>query len=231
MRTSGRGFSQINPTALSLSAFVGPLGIPGLSAYFGLLDVGEPQEGNTVLVSGAAGAVGSIVGQIAKLKGCRVVGIAGGPAKCAHLIDDLGFDAAIDYKNQSIKRAIRDACPDGIDIYFDNVGGDILNAALGWINIGARVVVCGAISQYNATEVTPGPSNYLALLVRRAKMQGFIVLDYVYRFENAISELSGWMREGHLEYRETIVEGLETFPETFLRLCTGDKVGKLVLRV
>jgi NADPH-dependent curcumin reductase len=183
------------------------------------------------LVSGAAGAVGSIVGQIARLKGCRVVGIAGGPEKCRHLVEDLGFDAAIDYKNDRIKRAIRETCPDGIDVYFDNVGGEILNAALGWLSIGARVVICGAISQYNATEMPPGPSNYLAILVRRARMQGFIVLDYLDRAEEAIKDLSGWIQAGDIRYRETIVDGLETFPETFMRLFTGEKVGKLALRI
>ena len=144
--SDGRGFHRVSPGEIGLSAFVGPLGIPGLSAYFGLLHVGKPEAGQTVLVSGASGAVGSIVGQIAKLKGCRVIGIAGGPKKCAHLVNDLGFDGAIDYKAGGLKRSIRALCPDGVDVYFDNVGGEILNAALGWLSLGARVVVCGAIS-------------------------------------------------------------------------------------
>ncbi len=229
--TSGRGFSRIEDSDIPLSAYVGPLGIPGLSAYFGLLDVGEPKAGDTVLVSGAAGAVGSMVGQIAKLRGCRVVGIAGGPDKCRHLVEDLGFDGAIDYKNDRIKRAIRETCPDGVNIYFDNVGGELLNAALGWLAVGARVVICGAISQYNATSLPAGPANYLGLLVRRARMQGFIVLDYFDRAEGAIKEIQSWIANGDITYRETIVDGLETFPETFMRLFTGDKIGKLALRV
>ena len=229
--TSGRGFNGITNTEIPLSAYVGPLGIPGLSAYFGLLDVGQPPAGQTVLVSGAAGAVGSMVGQIAKLRGCRVVGIAGGPEKCRHLVEDLGFDGAIDYKADHIKRAIRERCPDGVDIYFDNVGGDILNAALGWLSVGARVVLCGAISQYNATTLPAGPSNYLALLVRRARMEGFIVLDYFDRAPEAMEEIGGWIAGGQITYRETIVHGLETFPETFLRLFTGEKLGKLALQV
>ena len=228
---SGNALTRIAPTAHPLSAYVGAMGVTGLSAYFGLLHVGQPQAGETVLVSGAAGAVGSIVGQIAKLKGCRVVGIAGGPEKCAHLIEDLGFDDAIDYKNERIKRRLRETCPQGIDVYFDNVGGESLNAALGWLALNARVVICGAISQYNATELPAGPSNYLGLLVRRARMEGFIVLDYFDRAEGAIEELSTWIASGQVKYRETIVDGLETFPDTFMRLFTGKKVGKLALKV
>jgi NADPH-dependent curcumin reductase CurA len=229
--TDGRGFNQIANTKIPLSAYVGPLGIPGLSAYFGLLEVGQPKPGQTVLVSGAAGAVGSMVGQIAKIRGCRVVGIAGGPEKCRHLSEDLGFDGTIDYKSAHMKRAIRETCPDGVDIYFDNVGGEILNAALGWLSVGARVVLCGAISQYNATTLPAGPSNYLALLVRRARMEGFIVLDYFDRANEAIEEIERWIADGQITYRETIVHGLETFPDTFLRLFTGEKLGKLVLGV
>ena len=229
--SSGKGLSPIQQQGIPLSAFVGPMGVPGLSAYFGLLEVGQPKPGQTVLVSGAAGAVGSIVGQIARIKGCRVVGIAGGPDKCRHLVDELGFDAAIDYKNQSVKKAIRETCPDGIDVYFDNVGGEILNAALTRLAMGARVVICGAISQYNATSLPPGPSNYLALLIRRARMEGFIVIDFMHRAPEAIGQLTKWIAAGDIKYRETLVDGLELFPETFLRLFSGEKLGKLALRL
>ena len=228
---SGKGLSPIQQHGIPLSAFVGPVGVPGLSAYFGLLEVGQPKPGQTVLVSGAAGAVGSIVGQIARIKGCRVVGIAGGPDKCRHLVDELGFDAAIDYKNESVKAAIRETCPDGIDIYFDNVGGEILNAALTRLAMGARVVICGAISQYNATSLPPGPSNYLSLLIRRARMEGFIVIDYMHRAPEAIGQLAEWIAAGDIKYRETLVDGLELFPETFGRLFSGEKLGKLALRL
>ena len=229
--STGRGMTPFEPGETPLSAYVGPLGVPGLSAYFGLLKVGDPKPGQTVLVSGAASAVGSIVGQIALIKGCRVVGIAGGPEKCSHLVDDLGYHGAIDYKADGFKKALRRACPDGVDVYFDNVGGEILNAALGWLAIGARVVICGAISQYNATSRPAGPSNYLGLLVRRARMEGFIVLDHMADAPTALADLSAWLQAGKLTYRETLIDGLETFPETFMRLFTGEKLGKLALRL
>jgi len=205
--------------------------MPGMTAYFGILQEGQIKEGETVLVSGAAGAVGSIVGQIAKIKGCRVVGIAGGKEKCDYLINELGFDGAIDYKNESVLKGIKQHCPKGIDVYFDNVGGDILDAALVFLRKNARVIICGAISQYNATEAVSGPKNYLSLLVNRASMKGIVVLDYAPNYGMAMKEMAGWMQEGKLKSREDIYEGIENFRETFLRLFSGDKNGKLVLKV
>jgi NADPH-dependent curcumin reductase CurA len=202
-----------------------------MTAYFGLLDVGEPKAGDTVVVSGAAGAVGATVGQIAKIQGCRVVGIAGGPQKCAYVVEELGFDACIDYKAANLAKSLRESCPNGIDVYFDNVGGDILEACLAQINLHARIVICGAISQYNATTPPKGPANYLSLLVNRAKMQGMIVFDYADRYGLAAREMAGWMAEGKLKGKEDIVVGLETFPDTLLKLFSGDNFGKLILKV
>jgi NADPH-dependent curcumin reductase CurA len=229
--SNGKGVSAIHTDIAPPSAFLGVLGMPGLTAYFGLLDIGALKEGDTVLISGAAGAVGSVVGQLARIRGAgRVVGIAGTDAKCAHLVDDLGFDAAINYKTESVKARIKETCPQGVDVYFDNVGGDILDAALTRIARGARIVLCGAISQYNKDQMV-GPKNYMALLVQRARMEGFVVFDHHKRYREAIGEMAGWIAEGKLTYRETVVDGLETFPETFKRLFTGEKLGKLVLRV
>jgi NADPH-dependent curcumin reductase CurA len=184
-----------------------------------------------VVVSGAAGAVGTVVGQVAKIKGCRAVGIAGGADKCRMLTDELGFDAAIDYKHQDVKAALRDACPNGIDVYFDNVGGDILDIALTRLARGARVVICGAISQYNNTTPVKGPSNYLSLLVNRASMTGMVVFDYAARYPEAMREMAGWMAAGRLKSREHVVEGLQTFPEALNMLFSGANTGKLVLKV
>jgi NADPH-dependent curcumin reductase CurA len=184
-----------------------------------------------VVVSGAAGAVGTLVGQIAKIKGCRVVGIAGGADKCRTLVDELGFDAAADYKSEDVRNALRSHCPKGTDIYFDNVGGPILDAALANLARGARIVICGAISQYNATGGIRGPSNYLALLVSRASMTGFVVFDYANRYGEAMNEMAEWLTEGRLKSLETVVSGFETFPDALLRLFHGENVGKLVLAV
>jgi NADPH-dependent curcumin reductase CurA len=214
-----------------LPTYLGALGMPGMTAYFGLLDVGAPKEGETVVVSGAAGAVGSVVGQVARLKGCRVVGIAGGPEKCEWIVGELGFDAAIDYKSEDVAAALREQCPEGVDVYFDNVGGDILDAALARLARGARVVICGAISQYNNLDSVKGPSNYMSLLVNRARMEGFVVIDYMSRAPEAVSEMAGWIAEGKLVAREDIVEGLESFPEALQKLFRGENVGKLVLKV
>lgn len=229
--TNGKGWAKLYGSAENLPLFLGTLGMPGFTAYFGLLDVGALKEGERVLVSGGAGAVGSVVGQIAKIKGCHVVGIAGGEAKCRYMVEELGFDEAIDYKSTSVKEAIREKCKEGIDVYFDNVGGEILDAALTRINRKARVVICGAISQYNATEATKGPSNYLSLLVNRARMEGFIVFDYAKDYAKAGAEMAQWMKEGKLKSKEAVFEGIENFHETFLRLFSGDKQGKLVLKV
>ena len=215
------------PSTLALGA----MGMTGFTAYFGLLDIGQPKAGETVLVSGGAGAVGSVVGQIAKLKGCRVVGIAGGEDKCRWITEDLGFDAAIDYKTADLYQELKRTCPDGIDVYFDNVGGETLNTVLRRINIGARIVICGAISQYNATEEVPGPSNYLSLLVNRARMEGFIILDFEDRFLEAWRALGGWISEGKIKSREHIVDGLENAPAALLKLFDGSNTGKLLVRI
>jgi NADPH-dependent curcumin reductase CurA len=229
--SDGAGVIPVDPSLVPLPVYLGALGMPGMTAYFGLLDVGRPQEGDTVVVSGAAGGVGTIAGQIAKIKGCRAVGIAGGSEKCSYLIDELGFDAAIDYKAEDVRAALKQHCPDGIDVYFDNVGGDILDAALSRLARGARIVICGAISQYNRDGQMKGPSNYMSLLVNRARMEGFVVFDYADRYMEAGAEMAGWMSEGKLKSREDVVEGFETFPETLQKLFTGDNIGKLVLKI
>lgn len=224
------GATKIFPFGLPLPKFLGVLGMPGLTAYFGLLKVGLPKEGETVVVSGAAGAVGMVVGQIAKIKGCKVVGIAGGQEKCTYVVQDLGFDDCIDYKNDNIYSALKSKCPSGVDVYFDNVGGDILDAVLSRINMKARIVLCGAISQYNSTDIQ-GPKNYLSLLVNRARMEGLIVLDYAKDYGKAISEMALWIQEGKLKSREHEEVGIENFYDTYQRLFSGDKKGKLVLKV
>ncbi len=230
--SDGRGAVKIDPSLAAPETHLGTLGMPGLTAYFGLLDVGRLRDGETVVVSGAAGAVGSVAGQIAKIKGARVVGIAGGEEKCRWLTDELGFDAAIDYKSEDVRLALRTAAPEGIDVYFDNVGGAILDAALTRLARGARIVICGAVSQYNATTSVQGPSNYLALLVARASMTGMVVFDYGARYGEAAAELAGWLREGRLVSREDIVDGgIADFHDTLLKLFTGENVGKLVLRI
>eukprot|EP01130_Rhizamoeba_saxonica_P000582 TRINITY_DN10549_c0_g1_i1.p1 TRINITY_DN10549_c0_g1~~TRINITY_DN10549_c0_g1_i1.p1 ORF type:complete len:351 (-),score=85.15 TRINITY_DN10549_c0_g1_i1:71-1123(-) len=217
---------------IPISAYLSVLGPTGLTAYFGLLDIGEPKPGETVLVSGAAGAVGSIVGQIAKIKGCRVVGIAGSDEKCRYLVEELGFDEAINYKEVvNWKKTLKDSCPNGIDIYFDNVGGDILNAALTRINLFSRIVLCGAISTYNSIELPTGPSNYSNLISKRGKMEGFIILDYVKQWRSGIMELATWINQGLLKFDEEIKEGLENAPEYLNLLFTGNKKGKLIVQI
>ncbi len=225
------GFVKIDPRFAPLPRYLGVLGMPGLTAYFGLLEIGEPKEGDTVVVSGAAGAVGAIVGQIAKIKGCRVVGIAGGPEKCRYLIDELGFDAAIDYKSEDVPQSLKQHCPKGVDVYFDNVGGEILDAVLGMLAQKARVVICGAISQYNNTTPVAGPANYLSLLVCSARMEGFVIFNFADRYAEGIRALAQWLSEGKIKAREDVVDGLETFPETLLKLFSGENFGKLVLKV
>jgi NADPH-dependent curcumin reductase CurA len=229
--SNGHGVTRIDPSLAPLPTYLGTLGMTGLTAYFGLLDVGRLKDGETVVVSGAAGAVGSVAGQIAKLKGCRVIGIAGGPEKCAWIVDELGFDAAIDYKSQDVRRALREQAPDRVDVFFDNVGGDILDAVLTRLARGARIVISGGISQYNAEQVR-GPSNYLALIAARGSMTGMVVFDYADRYGEAIAELAGWMKEGKLVSREQVVDGgVRAFPETLLKLFAGENTGKLVLAV
>src|ERR1700730_14926448 len=229
--SNGQGITKINAGAIPLPVFLGTLGMPGMTAYFGLLDIGQPKPGETVVVSGAAGAVGTVVGQIAKIKGCNVVGITGGPEKCSYIVKELGFDAAIDYKSEDVRTSLRKHCPNGIDVYFDNVGGDILDAALAQLARGARVIMCGAISQYCNTTPLKGPSNYLSLLVNRASMKGMVVFDYADRYPEAGREMAAWMAAGKLKSREHIVEGLESFPETLLKLFKGENTGKLILKV
>lgn len=225
------GFYTLDPSLAPLPVYLSALGMTGLTAYFALLDVGAPKAGDTVVISGAAGAVGSVAGQIAKLKGCRVVGIAGGAQKCAQLINELGFDAAIDYKSEALHGALKRECPKGIDVYFDNVGGVILDTALTRINVGARVVLCGAISQYNSKEPVVGPANYLSLLVNRARMQGMVVMDYAERFPEALKDLGQWMQDGLLTSKEHIVEGLDKFPQALQMLFTGENFGKLIVKI
>ncbi|MCH8873106.1 NADP-dependent oxidoreductase [candidate division KSB1 bacterium] len=211
--------------AFSTFAVVGP------TAYFGLLDIGEPKEGETVVVSAAAGAVGSIVGQIAKIKGCRVVGLAGTKEKCAWIQDDLGFDVAINYRTEDVPKTLAAACPDGIDVYFDNVGGEILDACLKLMNFKGRIPTCGLISQYNATEPVPGPYNYVMIVMQRLRVEGFIVLDFAERYPEAIAALGQWMAEGKIKVRTEIVDGLENALQTVKKLYTGANTGKLMIRV
>jgi NADPH-dependent curcumin reductase CurA len=226
----GDALTPIDADLAPLATYLNVLGVPGMTAYFGLLDIGKPQPGETVVVSGAAGAVGATVGQIAKLKGCRAVGIAGGPEKCQMLVEDFGFDAAIDYKNDELLPALREKCPERVNVYFDNVGGEVLDAVLARLARKARIVICGAVSQYNESSMR-GPSNYMALLVRRARMEGFVVFDYADRYAEAAREMGGWMAEGKLKGSEDIVAGIETFPDTLLKLFRGENTGKLILEV
>lgn len=227
----GELLRRVDTSLAPLPTYLGALGMPGMTAYFGLLDVGAAQAGDTVLVSAASGAVGALVGQIAKLKGCRTIGIAGGERKCNYIVDELGMDGAIDYKAGNIHADIRTHCPEGVDVYFDNVGGEILDAALACLHRNARVVICGAISQYNATDTIYAPKNYMSLLVNRARMQGFVVFDYDKRYGEAARAIAQWIASGDIKHREDIVEGFEKFPETLLRLFSGDNFGKLVLEI
>jgi NADPH-dependent curcumin reductase CurA len=212
------------------ASHLGVLGLSGLTAYFGLVDKGAPQPGETVVVSGAAGAVGSVAGQIAKSQGCRTIGIAGGEAKCQWLVEELGFDAAIDYKSQDVRRRLRDLAPDGVDVFFDNVGGEILDDVLARLALHARIVLCGAVSQYNATSSMRGPANYMQLLVARASMAGFVVFDYAERHPEALDQLAQWLRSGDLKAYEQVIEAdIDAFPEVLLRLFRGENTGKLVM--
>lgn len=230
--SDGSGVTKVDTALGTPSMYLGVLGMTGMTAYFGLFEHGRPRAGDTVLVSAAAGAVGSIVGQLAAINGCRVVGVAGGPDKCAYVTDELGFHAAVDYKDPGMRKAIQAACPEGIDLYFDNVGGAVLNAALTTLAMHARIVICGAISQYNADTVTPGPSNYMALLVRRATMGGFLVFDHAAEFGVARRRMARWVAEGRITAPETVVPGtVADFHQTFLRLFSGDNLGKLVLDI
>jgi len=223
---------SVDPAVADLPAHLGVLGMPGRTAYFGLLDVGEPTPGDTVVVSGAAGAVGSVVGQIARLNGCRVVGFAGSEEKVAWLTDDLGFDAAINYKTtDDYRAALDDAAPDGVDVYFDNVGGPITDAVFARLNLDARVAVCGQIAHYNDESVPTGPRKLPQLIATRAKVEGLLVRDFAPRFAQATERLAAWVESGNLVHRETVVEGLENAPDAFLGLFSGENIGKQVVRV
>jgi NADPH-dependent curcumin reductase CurA len=225
------GLSKIDLRLGTPSQWLNALGMPGMTGYFGLLEVGQSKAGETVVVSGAAGAVGQTVGQVAKIKGCRAVGIAGGRDKCDFVVKELHYDACIDYKAGRLKDGLKEHCPKGVDVYFDNVGGEILETVLTRINRKARIVICGAISQYNNTTPVKGPSNYLSLLVNRARMEGMVVFDWAERYGEAVRDISQWMREGRFASKEDIVEGLENFPETLNKLFSGGNFGKLVLQV
>ncbi|NIP16116.1 MAG: zinc-binding dehydrogenase [Pseudomonadales bacterium] len=219
------------PDGVTPRLALGALGVTGLTAYWGMLDLGQPKAGETVLVSGAAGATGSVAGQIARIKGCRVVGIAGGPEKCAWLKNEARFDDVIDYKSDDVDGRIGELCPDRVDVFFDNVGGGILEAALNHINMRARVVLCGGISGYNATEPQPGPVNLMNLVIMRARMEGFIVIDYMDRSHIAVPELLGWISSGEIVHQEDVQEGFENIPDTLNRLFTGRNIGKQLLKI
>ena len=225
------GLAKIDLTMGSLTQWLNALGMPGMTGYFGLLETGQPRPGETVVVSGAAGAVGQTVGQVAKITGCRVVGIAGGRDKCAFVVNELGFDACVDYKAGSVKDGLKQHCPNGVDVYFDNVGGDILDLVLTRINRRARIVICGAISQYNNTTPVKGPANYLSLLVNRARMEGIVVFDWADRYGEAVARIAQWMREGKFKSREDVVIGIEKFPDALNLLFSGGNFGKLVLKL
>lgn len=228
--SDGKDVQKVNPDIAPLPTFLSVLGMTGLTAYFGVLEVGAIEAGETVVVSGAAGAVGSVVGQIARIRDCRVVGIAGGKQKCDYLADELGFDAAIDYKSEDLRDSLRQHCPKGVDVFFDNVGGDTLNTVLPMLRMHGRVVICGAISQYNNTGPVVGPSNYMSLLVSRARMEGFVVFDYAKKYPEAIAAMVGWLAEGRLKSQEQIEDGIENFPAVLLKLFEGGNFGKLILR-
>jgi NADPH-dependent curcumin reductase len=230
--SDGTGVRQVDADAAPLPTYLGTLGMTGLTAYFGLLDIGRPEAGQTVVVSGAAGATGSVAGQIARLKGCRVVGIAGGEDKCRTVVEEFGFDACLDYKAGDLKAGLRREAPDRIDVYFDNVGGQVLDTVLPGLAMHGRVVLCGAVSQYNAGQEAVGPKNYMSLLVNRARMEGFVVFDYADRYGEALREMAGWLAEGSLVSKEHVVSGgVRAFPGALRSLFAGENTGKLVLAV
>jgi NADPH-dependent curcumin reductase CurA len=226
----GKGLRRLDPDKAPISCAIGVLGMPGLTAYVGMLDIGRPKEGETVVVSAAAGAVGSIAGQIAKTKGCRVVGTAGSDEKCAYVVNELGFDACINYKTADLKEALKAACPGGIDIYFDNVGGAVLEAVLKRINVHARIPLIGLISHYSDAKPAPGP-NLGSILVNRALIQGMIIFDHTDRMPEFLRDMSQWLREGKVRYREDIVHGLENAPRAFIGLLQGENIGKRIIQV
>lgn len=220
---------KVDTRLIPLSTYVSALGMPGMTAYFGFLDTGQPKPGETVLVSAAAGAVGSVVGQIAKIKGCKVIGLAGDDAKCKYCVDELGYDFCFNYKTSNIRKEIKNVAPEGIDIFFDNVGGEILDIALTLIRMKARIVICGAISQYNNATAVKGPSNYLSLLVNRARMEGIVVFDNAPNYGKAAIEMAGWIAEGKLKSKVQIEKGIDNFFDTLMKLFRGENFGKLIL--
>ena len=229
---NGAGLQKVDTSRVPLESYLGGLGMTGMTAYFGLLEVCAMKEGDTVVVSGAAGAVGSIVGQLARIKGGRAIGIAGGADKCAFVVDELGFDACVDYKSENVAKRLRELAPNRIDVYFDNVGGEILDICLAQIALHGRIGICGAISQYNATTGFRGPANYMSLLVNRARMEGFVVFDYAARYGEAAAAMAGWMAEGKLKMKEHVVEaGIDRFVETLNKLFAGENVGKMVMKI
>ncbi len=219
------------PAGVPLEMAMSVLGLTGLTAYFGLLEIGKPKAGETVVVSGAAGATGSVVGQIARILGCRAVGIAGGKEKCEWLAREAHFDGVIDYKTEDVRKRLKELCPKGIDIYFDNVGGDLLDHALAQLAMHGRVVLCGAIATYDDADLRPGPKNYLNILLKRGRMEGFIVLDYMSRAPEALAKLVPWVTDGKIAHREDVVHGLENAPEALRRLFTGENLGKQLVRI
>ncbi len=223
--------SKVDPKLAPLPRYLGGLGMPGMTAYFGLMETGQYKDGETLVVSGASGAVGALVGQIAKLKGGRVIGIAGGADKCKYCVEELGFDACIDYKNENVAARLKELLPKGLDVYFDNVGGDILEACMDHLRPKARVVICGAIAGYNDWSKIKGPRNYLNLLVYNARMEGFVVFNFAHKYPEGQAAMVKWMSEGKLKFREDIQEGIERFPEVLNMLFTGANFGKLVLKV
>ena len=229
--SNGDGLFEVDPAVAPVSAFLGVLGMPGLTAYAGLTQFGRPEEGETVFVSAAAGAVGSVVGQLARLRGCRTVGSAGSAEKVEWLTGELGFDAAFDYKREDLAGALREHCPDGIDVYFDNVGGDHLEAALDRMNRFGRIPLCGMISAYNLEDPPPGPRNLVTLIANRVTIRGFLVMDHYDLLQPFLEEVGGHVRSGELRYRETVVEGIERMPEAFIGLLEGENLGKMLVRV
>lgn len=230
--SDGLGLRKLDPSAVPLSTALGVLGMPGLTAYFGLLDIGRPKHGETVVVSGAAGAVGSLVGQIAKIKGCRTVGIAGSDEKVHYLIQELGFDAAFNYKSVGDYSAkLAELCPAGIDVYFDNVGGAITDAVFGLINVKARISICGQISQYNLTRPEMGPRIFWPLIMNRARVEGFLVFEYAERYAEGLAQMTRWVQEGNLKYREQFTEGIESAPAAFIGMLRGENIGKQLVKI
>ncbi len=233
--TDGKGLRKVDPALGPISTALGVLGMPGMTAYTGLLTIGQPKPGETVVVAAASGAVGSVVGQIAKIKGCRAVGIAGGPRKCDYVVSELGFDACIDHRSPDMAERLKDACPDGIDVYFENVGGAVLRAVIPLLKPFARVPVCGLIAHYNDTALPPGPDHLPALmrlvLSNRLTLRGFIVSDFAEQQPEFLREVSRWIREGRLKYREDVVEGFEKAPEAFIGMLRGENFGKLLVRI